>query len=382
MLYMDHSATTPPHPDVVDAIADCMLKFYGNPSSVHRIGLEAEKLLNRAREVIAAGIGAQSAEIIFTSGGTESNNLAIKGAAYAYRQRGNHLITTQIEHASVYESFRQLEAEGFRVTYLPVDASGSVLLDKLEEALTEETILVSIMHVNNETGRIQPVEEAGRMLRKRPRTLFHIDAVQSLGKLPIKTEQLGADLISCSAHKLRGPKGAGFLYKKQGIGLYPLLAGGGQEQGFRSGTENVPLIVGMAKAVRMAVEHQSAHAEQLYKLRERLVNRLRALDGVLINGKTDNDGMAPHIVHVSVPGMKSETVVHALEQRQIYISTRSACSSGDEKPSRVLSAMSMDARRASSGLRISFSTEETEADMDFFAGQLEEALGCLVGSRR
>lgn len=382
MLYMDYCATTPPHPEVVEAIADCMLKYFGNPSSLHRIGHEAEKLLNRAREVTAAAIGAEPAEIVFTSGGTESNNLAIKGVAYGFRQRGNHLITTEIEHASVYECFRQLESEGFRVTYLPVDESGAVRLDKLEEALTEETILVSIMHVNNETGRVQPIEEAGRLLRKHPKTLFHVDAVQGLGKLKVEPKRWGADLASFSAHKIRGPKGAGFLYRKRSVRLSPLFAGGGQEYGYRSGTENVPLLVGMAKAVRMAVERQAEHAAKMYRLRARLVDRLKAMPGVAVNGLTGNEGMAPHVVHVSAAGMKPEAVVHALEQQDIFISTRSACASGEEKPSRVLTAMGLAPERAASGLRISFSAEETEADIDFFAQHFAAVLGRLVGSRR
>ncbi|MDF2936202.1 MAG: aminotransferase [Paenibacillaceae bacterium] len=380
MLYLDYCATTPPRPEVTAAVMECMNVYYGNPSSLHRLGVEAEKLLIRAREVVAGVLSAKPQEVLFTSGGTESNNMAVKGAAMAFRSRGNHLITTAIEHPSVYEAFRQLEQEGFRVTYLPVDAAGAVRVEELSAALCKETILVSMMAVNNETGRIQPVEEAGRLLKQHPRIVFHVDAVQAFGKLPVAPAKWNADLVSFSAHKFRGPKGVGILYKREGLQLYPLLAGGGQEQGLRSGTENVPLIVGMAKAARLAVEGLAGKMAHMYGLRETLVHRLSALEGVVVHGSPRMEEMAPHVVQFSCPGYRPETLVHSLEEKEIYISTRSACSSGDNRPSRVLLAMGVPEAEAAAGLRISYSEGETIEDMERAAAELERVLRRLAPS--
>lgn len=378
---MDYCATTPPWPEVIDVIADCMKKFYGNPSSLHRVGVEAEDMLIKARQVVASALSVKPGEIIFTSGGTESNNLAVKGAAAAYKGRGKHLITSAIEHASVYEAFRQLEEEGFRVTYLPVDATGAVSVEDVANALTKDTILVSLMAVNNETGRIQPVEAVGALLKNHPKIVYHVDAVQAMGKLRVDPKGWQADLASFSAHKFRGPKGAGFLYRREGIQLVPLFAGGGQEHGIRSGTENVPVIVGMAKAVRMAAERQPADAAYMHKLRQRLIGRLQAMDAVVVHGSADPKDMAPHVVHLSCPGYRPEVVIHELERQDICISTRSACASGEQKPSRVLEAMGAGREEAASGLRISFSSEHTERDMDRMADGLEQALGSIAPVR-
>ncbi|GIP35810.1 cysteine desulfurase family protein [Paenibacillus sp. J2TS4] len=374
MLYLDYCATTPMNDEVMESIVKVMQRHYGNPSSIHRIGMEAERLLSKSKEVIAGAIDCKPEEMVFTSGGTESNNLAIKGAARAYRGRGRHLITSAIEHSSVYESFRRLEEEGFQVTYLPVDSSGAVCMEELKQALREDTILVSLMHVNNETGRIQPVEQAGRLLANYPKILYHVDAIQSLGKLPVMPARFGADLMSASAHKIEGPKGAGFLYVREGLKLQPQLDGGGQEGGIRSGTENVPLIVGMAKAVRLAVDRQAANSSRLYRMREELANRIREIPGLYVSGTASGEGMAPHIIHFTYPGMKAEVVVHALEKEDVYISTRSACSSGETKPSRVLLAMGMDRERAASGLRVSFSANETSEELSRFGDLLEQTI--------
>lgn len=374
MLYLDHCATTPPRPEVVAAVAECMSKYYGNPSSLHRLGVEAEGMLIRAREVAAQVLGVKASEIIFTSGGTESNNLAIKGAALAYRGRGRHLITSVIEHPSVYETFRQLEQQGYRITYLPVDGTGAVQAEQLEAAITKETILVSLMAVNNETGRIQPVEQCGRLLQRYPKIIFHVDGVQALGKLPVKPREWHADLASFSAHKLRGPKGVGLLYRREGVNLLPLLAGGGQEQGIRSGTENVPLIVGAAKAIRMAAAGLEAARQHLYALRKHLAERLSGMEGIILHGCRGQEGMAPHVVHFSCPGYRPEVLIHSLEEQEIYISSRSACSSGEQKPSRVLEAMGLSPEIASSGLRVSYSEENTIRDMDDFANALEQVM--------
>ncbi|MBP1156308.1 MULTISPECIES: cysteine desulfurase family protein [unclassified Paenibacillus] len=377
MLYMDYAATTPMYEEVIDTMTEVMRKFYGNPSSLHAMGADAEQLVARARQTIAAMLKCAPGEIRFTSGGTESNNLAIRGAAGRYRHRGNHLITSMVEHASVYETFRRLEAEGYQVTYLPVDETGQIRLNDLKKALKDETILVSVMHVNNEMGRIQPMEQIGQLLRERPKTLFHVDAVQSVGKLPVIPERLGADLLTCAAHKLRGPKGIGFLYCRRGVELEPLLHGGGQEEGFRSGTENVPAIVGMAKAVRMAMDEQQAFAEHTAGLRKELVRCISTIPELVLSGSKQPEDMAPHIVHFSYPGMKSEVLVHALEQRGVCVSARSACSSGAEKPSRVLLAMGASHAAAVSGIRLSYSLQQTHEDALRFCSALQEVVAEL-----
>lgn len=380
MLYLDYAATTPPYPEVVKTITEVMTHHYGNPSSLHHFGMEAERLVQKAKEAISGILQVQPGDIIFTSGGTESNNLAIKGTAYQYQNRGRHLITTEIEHASVAEPFAQLEAEGFKVTYLPVDNTGQVRLDELRKAITPETILVSVMHVNNEMGRIQPIADIGRMLKKYPTILFHVDAVQGIGKLPVFPKALGIDLLSASAHKFRGPKGTGFLYTRSGIRLKPLLAGGGQEHGIRSGTENVPLIVGMARALRMSMEGLEQKHAHTCRMRDLLREGIASIPGLQLTGPDDpdRDRMAPHIVHFSFPGMKSEVVVHALEKRSIYISSKSACSSGEPEPSRVLTAMGLDRKRAQSGLRISFSDHLLEQDVKTFVQALKEVTSELM----
>ncbi|WP_201763534.1 cysteine desulfurase family protein [Chengkuizengella marina] len=374
MYYFDHSATTPPFNEVTDTVVEVMKNYYGNPSSLHQLGIDAEQLLKRARNVISESLGVNGEQLIFTSGGTESNNMAIKGVALQYQNRGKHLITTEIEHASVYESFKQLEKAGYHVTYLPVDQTGQVSIEDLEHALTDETILVSIMHVNNEVGRIQPIKKMASLLKKRKRIIFHVDAIQSVGKIPIHPEDWGIDLMSVSAHKLNGPKGVGVLYYRDGIKLYPLLTGGGQEAGYRSGTENVPLIVGMAKAIRISMDKQTINLEHLYRLRKKLTDFIIQIPELHLNGSTNPEHMAPHIVHFSFTGMKSEVIVHALEKKGIYVSTRSACASGESKASRVLSAMGVSEHNANSGIRISMSAQQTTQDINILCKQLKQVV--------
>jgi cysteine desulfurase len=383
MLYLDYAATTPVFDEVIESVSEVMKQHFGNPSSIHRLGMQAESLVHRSREVIAEAFHADpTREIIFTSGGTESNNLAIKGFALRNRKKGNHLITTQIEHASVSEVFAQLEEQGFRVTYLPVDHTGVVSLMKLKEAITEDTILVSIMYINNETGRIQPISEIGKVLSQYPRIQFHVDAIQAVGKLPIRPKKMGIDLLSASAHKFGGPKGVGFLYCRHGIQLEPLLAGGGQEHGIRSGTENVPLIVGMAKAFRMSMDSLSANEEHMRRVRRLLVSGITAIPELTITGSSLEPDMAPHIVHFIFPGMKAEVVVHALEQSDIYISTKSACSGANDAPSHVLLAMGFDRSQSSSGLRVSYSGQQTEDEAHQFITALKRVVGELAHARR
>ncbi|GGG10481.1 cysteine desulfurase family protein [Paenibacillus abyssi] len=374
MLYFDHSASTPPHEDVIRTMAEVMAQHYANPASIHRSGSEASKLMKRARELMGELFQVGSEEWVFTSGGTESNNLAIKGAAFAYRSRGNHLITTQIEHASVYEAFRQLEQLGYRVTYLPVDSHGLVSVDDLKAAICDETILVSIMHVNNEVGSVQPLAEIGDVLKQYPRTLFHVDGVQSIGKLPIRLKEWHIDLFSGSAHKLRGPKGNGWLYVREGITLDPLFAGGGQEGGLRSGTPNLPGIVASVKAARLAMAEQTVRRERMGRLRSLLIQSISNIPELkIINGGLDahrDDNIAPHIVHVCYPGMKPEVIVHLLEKHGIIVSTKSACSSKEDRPSRVLLAMGTGHEAAKSGIRISLGDEHTENDIRLLSQRL------------
>lgn len=377
MLYFDHAASSPPYPEVIQSVASVMERLYANPSSLHRMGQEAEQLLRRARSVVADTLGVEDREIIFTSGGTESNNLAIKGAAIQYRQRGNHIITTMIEHPSVYETCRQLEEFGFEVTYLFPDREGRVHPEQVKESLREDTILVSVMHVNNEIGSIQPIREIGHILAEHPKVLFHVDAVQSLGKLELDPRDCRVDLFSGSAHKFRGPRGAGLLYCRKGLKLAPLLTGGGQEAGLRSGTEAVALISGMAKAIRMAAEKREAETLHLRRLRSRLTAALRSIEGIVLTGPEDGAHMIPNIVHFCVPGLRTEILVHMLEEQEIYVSTQSACSSGENKPSRVLSAMGLPEDWTRSGVRISLSGEHTEADMDTLAEAVKASLAKL-----
>lgn len=379
MIYLDHAATTPPHPDVVKAVTEAMTRFYGNPSSLHKAGAEAGRVLQQAREVAARALGVSPGEIVFTSSGTESNNAALKGVAFQYRDRGRHIVTTMVEHPAVYRVAKQLEELGFSVTYLPVDRTGRVSPDAVERALRDDTLLVSIMHVNNETGSLQPIAEIGRRLKRYPKVLFHVDAVQSFGKVPLDPKGWGIDLLSLTGHKLRGPRGVGLLYVREGVTLFPLLAGGGQEGGLRSGTENVPGIVGMAKAMRLIREEQAAKPDHFARLKRRLVAGLRAWgDRVLLNSPERDEEAAPHIVNFSVPGIKPEVLLHALEEEGYLLSTKSACSSKKDEPSRVLMAMFGDEERARTGIRVSFGYETTERDVDGFLAALEKRLSELL----
>nr|WP_125666193.1 cysteine desulfurase family protein [Paenibacillus baekrokdamisoli] len=370
MYYFDHCASTPPHEEVIRTLAEVMAKHYANPASLHRSGMEAGKLLDRARALIADLFHTEKKDWIFTSGATESNNIAIIGAARQYKSRGNHIVTTAIEHPSVYDTFKGLEREGFRVTYLPVNKEGILSVSQLEEVLTDDTILVSVMHVNNETGSIQPLAEIGELLRKRRGTIFHVDGVQSVGKLPIDLTGWGIDLFSASAHKINGPRGTGLLYVRQGIQLESIYKGGGQERGLRPGTENVAAIVASAKAFRMAIESQAERYERMHMLRSRLIACIEQLPELVLNGGENQLTAAPHIVSFSYPGMKPEVIVHMLEKHRIIASTKSACSSKDDKPSRVLEAMGLGRARAASGIRISFGDEHGEVELEWLCRML------------
>ncbi|WP_458462597.1 cysteine desulfurase family protein [Paenibacillus sp.] len=376
MKYFDYAATTPPHPDVIRTMAEIMETQFGNPSSIHGYGERAHQLLRRARSGCAATIGVRPEEIVFTSGATESNNLAIKGAALRYQSRGRHIITTATEHASVYESCMQLQQWGWDVTLIPVNSDGVVNAQQVVDAIRPDTVIVSLMHVNNETGAIHPIAEIGKQLKKKaPRVLFHVDGVQGFGKMEATPAAWGTDLYSLSAHKIRGPKGAGLLYVRSGVELTPLLSGGSQEHGLRAGTENVALLVGMAKAMRMAAEDQVDFARRTTVLRDRLMETIRAIPEFELNSRIEG---APHIVHFSYPGMKAEVALHTLEQLGVTISTQSACSSRSAEPSRALLAMGRDAACAGGGLRISLGDEHTEEDVAL----LERALHQMVAQLR
>ncbi len=365
MIYFDNSATTRPYPEVLEAMDRAATQFFANPSSLHSQGEKARKLLEQSRQVAARIFSCKPGEIVFTSGATESNNLAIKGVALQYQNRGKHVITTSVEHASVYESCRQLEQLGFEVTYLPADREGRVSVEDVKKAIRNDTILVSVMYVNNELGTIQPIEEIGRLLAGHRKILFHVDAVQGFGKLPLEVKKWNIDLFSLSGHKFHGPRGSGLLYVRAGISLFPMLVGGGQENGFRSGTENLPAIVGFVKALKMNHEMQTQQYERLKKLHNSFIRRLSSMKDVQINSPVA-EGSAPHIINFSVTGLKAEVIIHSLEEKDIYVSTRSACSSRADRPSRALLACGLDEMTAKSALRVSFHPDQDEWEIEQF----------------
>jgi len=324
-VYLDNSATTKCLPEVAALMTRIMCDEYGNPSSLHKKGVESEKYVRYAKEVIAKCMKVQEKEILFTSGGTESDNIALIGSAYANYRAGRHIITTRIEHPAVLQTCAYLEEQGFSVTYLPVNAKGVISLADLERAMTKNTILVSIMHTNNEVGAVQPIEQAGELIKRmNPSTLFHVDAVQGFGKCRIYPKRMHIDLLTVSAHKLHGPKGVGFLYINEKAKVRPIIFGGGQQKGMRSGTENVQGIAGMAKAIEEVFSEFDEKIEYLYKIKERFVKGVSALEGIRLNGPVGRDG-APHVVSVSIQGVRSEVMLHALEDKGIYVYAGSAC---------------------------------------------------------
>jgi cysteine desulfurase len=365
MAYLDNSATTRTDDQVVRVMVDVMNNIYGNPASLHGLGAKAERLVTQAREATARTLGVSPGEIVFTSGGTEGNNTAIKGVAFQYRDRGLHLITTQVEHPSVYGVCKQLEEWGWRVTYLPVDAHGRVRPADVEKAITDETVLVTVMHVNNEVGTIQPIAEIGALLKRHPKVLFHVDAVQAFGKVDVRPKEWGVDLMTLSGHKFHGPKGVGCLYVREGVSLAPLLTGGGQEGGLRSGTHNVPGIAGFAKAALLAKERQPEAVRRWARWKASLIEQVMSrVEGARVNGDPSPEGSAPHIVSFSFPGLRSEVIVHALEEENVFVSSKSACSSKGEKPSRILLAMGLDPAAAVGSIRISMGYHTTEEEVE------------------
>lgn len=375
-IYLDNSATTKPLPEAVAAVVDALENNYGNPSSLHKKGLAAEKIMRKTRQLAADYLAVEPQEIIFTSGGTESNNLAVRGLVENYKQRGRHLITTAIEHPSVKNLFQALEEEGWEVDYLSVDSQGRINLSELKTLLREDTVLVSIMHVNNELGSIQPLKEISQIIKtKNPLCFFHVDGVQALGKVQLKLKEWQIDLYSISGHKLQAPKGSGILYLKKGIELKPLFYGGGQERNLRSGTENIPALAGLAEALKKlpALSDAQPQAEKIKQLKDYLLKRLEKIEAVVINSPQTG---APQIINFSIPGIKGETMLHALAEKEIYLATGSACSS-KKKGSRIINACGLSQARSESALRVSLNGEITEAELDFFIKVLKEQIDFL-----
>ncbi|MCL6796191.1 cysteine desulfurase [Bacillus altitudinis] len=352
MIYLDNSATTKPYPEVLQVHQQVSERFFGNPSSLHQLGIDASRLLSETRKQILHYTGFTQYEIIFTSGATEANNIAIKGAALAKMNRGRHIVTTAIEHPSVIESFEQLKTLfGFDISYIQVNEHGRADMTHLKEVLRPDTVLVSLMHVNNETGAIQPIEEAASIIRKYAKeAIFHVDGVQGIGKVPLPKE-MDIDLLTMSGHKIHGLKGTGALFLKKGVVLAPFITGGEQELGLRSGTENPAGAVSLAKAIKQSFEYLNKHHDEMIALKTELEQQLGKIEGVVIN--TPLTHSAPHIVNFSVPGIQIEVLLHMLEKEGIYVSTTSACSAKKKEPSRVLLAMGKSEEAAKSSMRIS-----------------------------
>lgn len=375
--YFDNSATTKVLDCVKDAVVDAMCVNYGNAAAKHRKGVEAENLIREAKKAIADTLKVQEKEILFTSGGTESNNTALIGTALANRRAGKHLITTGVEHPSIYNTMSFLEEMGFEVTYLPVDHLGHISLEDLEKAIREDTILVSVMYVNNEVGAVEPIEAISQCIKKKnPKTLFHVDAIQAYGKYKIRPKKQGIDLLSVSGHKIHAPKGVGFLYIRDGVKIRPILFGGGQQKGMRSGTENVPGCVGLGVAAREAYKDFDARIENLYTLREHLIAGLKPLGGVTINGSEDRTN-APQIVSASFEGIRSEVLLHALEDKGVYVSSGSACSSNHPGISGTLKGIGVKKELLDSTIRFSLGDLNTEEEVDYAIGVLGELLPVL-----
>lgn len=360
-IYFDNSATTRPYDEVAAAVYDTMKNNYGNPSSLHKLGIEAERAVKQAKERIADAIKASPAEILFTSGGTEADNIALLGAAAA--SRGRHIISTPLEHPAVLNTLDELKRRGYSIDFAPVGKDGKVKLNEYKRLIRPDTFLVTAMLVNNEIGTIEPVAEMSKILKsKNPRALFHVDAVQGFGKIPMTADGLGADLISLSSHKIHGPNGMGALYIRKGARIKPIIFGGGQQQGMRSGTENVPGIVGFGLAAKMAVTDIAAKAERMEALKRRLAGKIKNnIDNVMINTP---EGNAPHILNVSFGGTKAEVVLHSLEMQNIYVSSGSACSSHKSEPSYVLTEIGVPRKMIDGSIRFSLSEFSTAQQVD------------------
>ena len=375
--YLDNSATTRCYEEVRDIVVKTMMENYGNPSSMHLKGVEAEKYVKEAAREIARTLKAQEKEIYFTSGGTESDNWALIGTAMANQRKGKHIITTVFEHAAISAPAAWLEDQGFEVTRIPVDSRGNLSMEELAAAIREDTILVSAMYVNNELGAVLPVEKIGALIKKKnPDTLFHADAIQAYGKYRIFPKKMKIDLLSVSSHKIHGPKGAGFLYIGEKVKIHPLILGGGQQKGMRSGTDNVPGIAGMGEAARIIYEHLEENTSRMRKLKEYFRGELEKIDNVEINGPVAGEG-APHILNASFLGVRSEVLLHALEDQGIYVSAGSACSSHKRTGSPSLGAIGLSPERKESAVRFSFSEFTTKEELDYTLETLKSLLPML-----
>jgi cysteine desulfurase len=376
-VYLDNAATTRAAKEVAEMVSRVMLEDYGNPSSKHLKGVEAENYVKNATQIIAKTLKCQEKEIVYTSGGTEGNNMAIIGSALANKRKGNHVIVSSVEHSSVKEPFNFLEQQGYRVTYLPVDSKGRVSLEALKEALDDETILVSVMMVNNEIGTIEPIEEISKIVKGfNEDIVFHVDAIQAYGKLKIVPKKLGIDVLTVSGHKIHAPKGTGFIYIKDKTRIKAIILGGGQQKGMRSGTENVPGIAGLGKAVELIYNADfDEKQKEMYELRSWFAGELAKLEGVTING--DSENTAPHVVSASMAGVKAEVMLHALEDKGIYVSSGSACSSNRPGLSSTLAAIGLNDDLMDSTIRFSFCSATTREELEYTLERVKELLPVL-----
>ena len=390
MIYLDNSATTSCFDEAVDIMTEALKDNFGNPSSLHNMGTKGKDYLKIARKQIGATLGLKvknpnderklESSIVFVSGGTEGNNLAIKGVCERRQGRGKHIITTKIEHASVLNTFKYLENHGFDVTYLGTDNYGVISLDELKSAIRDDTILVSIMMVNNEIGSIQPISEAGKLIKSiNENTVFHVDAVQAYGKMPINPVEMNIDLLTVSGHKIHGPKGSGFVYMRDNLLVAPQIIGGGHENGMRSGTENVPAIAGLGVAAKLCFENLEANIKHMYELRNRFINGIKDIEHVSINGHLD-EANAPHIVSVSIDGnrTKAQVILNALQSKDIYVSAGSACSSNKPGISETLKAIGLDKKLLEKTIRFSFCPENTFEEIDAAVAALKEIVPLMV----
>lgn len=364
-VYLDNSATTPAYPEVAKLVAEIMCTDFGNPSSMHMKGVDAEKRIKDAKDIIAKSLKCDAKDILFTSGGTESDNMALIGVAEANSRRGKHIITTMIEHHAILETTEHLKDMGYEVTYLPVDEKGVIRLSDLEAAIRPDTILVSIMHTNNEIGSVMPIAEAGELIKRiNPNIIFHTDAVQGYGKAKIYPKKSHIDLLSVSAHKIHGPKGVGFLYIGDKVKINPIIFGGGQQKGMRSGTENVPGIAGMALAANMCYKTLDADMDRLYTLKEFFISEATKIEGITVNAPQGRES-APHIISLSISGVRAEVMLHALEDRGIYVSSGSACATNRPALSSTLQAIGLDKNLLDSTLRFSMSVHTTKEELEY-----------------
>ena len=389
-IYLDNAATTRVYDEVIDTVAQAMRTDYGNPASLHQKGVTAENYIRHARQVLAGQLKVPEGELIFTSGGSESNNMALIGGAMANHRAGKHLISTQIEHASVYQTLHYLEQQGFEVTYLPTDQYGVVDLEALRDAVRPDTILVSVMCVNNEIGTVQPLEDVVKIVKEiNPHTLVHTDAVQGFGKIRLYPGRAGLDMMSVSGHKFHGPKGTGFLWVRDRVKLKPLVYGGGQQKGMRSGTENVPGTAGMAAAAGIEFTDFDEKIARLYDLRSYFIEEIEKLEGTKVNGGRGPGGLtlagredpaccaAPHIVSVSFEDVRAEVLLHALEGEGIFVSSGSACSSAHPQVSRTLQSIGLEKRYLDATLRFSFSMDTSREELAACIAALEHILPML-----